>query len=116
MQTKFYKIPSDGTGLAITTIGGTGSAVITNLASSIGWAYIRLLAIKTPGGNPTYDIELTDADSFGLFGATGLKGKTSLATEIILCQPTSDNHTVTISNATVDGTYTIRLYGALLLF
>ena len=86
--------------IVISVIGGTGNKTVTLGGNPIG------IGIKTPAESPTYDIEITDADGFGIFGGTGLKGRTSFPCKIHFF----GDQTMTISNATVDGTYQVKVW------
>lgn len=86
--------------LTITVSSGTGSATFT------AHGKLNSIGFKMPSGTPTYDFEIVDSASFGVAGKTGLSGKTTLGVDK-LC---TDLNTITISNATVDGDYLVRLW------
>lgn len=90
--------------IRVAVSGGTGSAIKVVIGNCIG------VGIKPPGGNPnaTYDIEITDGDSMGTFGKTGLKGIVTVRDDFTLWA----EHTVLITNASVDGEYIVKLWFA----
>ena len=64
------------------------------------------VAFKTPAGPPSYDFEIKDRDDFGITGRGGLSGDTTVQVEGLIFE----RNTFTISGATVDGTYSVKLW------
>jgi hypothetical protein len=85
----------------ITVTSGTGSATIAGVnlvASGLG--------VKAVSAAAQYDIDVTDSDGYGLTGRDSCKGNTTLRDRFQVI----GTITVTITDATVDGTYSIKLW------
>jgi hypothetical protein len=85
--------------LSVTVSGGAGSATIR--INGTGCA----IGIKPPA-LAVYDCEITDADGFGLAGGTTLNGLVKIDSFFQVFGVV----TVSISAATVDGTYQIKFW------
>lgn len=83
----------------IAVSGGTGNSVITlgGTLCSIG--------IKGPS-NSVCDLELTDTDGFGVAGGVGLPAVAKIDAFVQVL----GSVTVTITNATIDGTYKVKMW------
>lgn len=86
--------------LSISVSSGTGQAIFTVIG------LLKGISIKAPSGAAQYDYEITDADGHGVLGATGVVGRAKASDE----EAVKGANTFTISNATVDGTYQIRMW------
>lgn len=83
----------------------TGQGTYNVPANSFG--KITLVCIIPPASsNPRYDYNMTDPDGFGITGNTNLQGSMTMVSNV----PFLNGGTFNILNATVDGTYTVRLY------
>jgi hypothetical protein len=83
----------------ITVAGGTGSIQIALGGEVIGYGII-------PPAGATYDIEFTDADGFGLGAKTALTGNNTIRDTF----QAHDFTTITISNASANGTYQVKVW------
>lgn len=85
----------------VTVSGGTGSKAFTS------WlGYLRSVYIRAVSSVAVYDWETTDSDGDGKCGETGVTGNILRLFET----PMNGNHTFTIANATVNGTYHVKLW------
>ena len=85
---------------SLTVAAGTGTLTVAMGGQIVG------IGIKPPTAGSTYDIDITDVDGFGLCGAASLTGTITIPFTI---NPWGDN-TITISNASVDGTYKVKIW------
>lgn len=83
----------------IVVSGGVGSSVI-----KLGGTCIAI-GVKPPTAVSVYDVEVVDNDGFGLAGEAQCTGICKIDEQVQFF----GNHTVSISNATVDGTYRVKL-------
>ena len=90
------------------TLSGTtssGSLVINTSNLKVGGLMSIVCAKPTTSAN-IYDIKIVDDGSFTIYERTSETGE--LAEEVLL--PVRGIHTITISNATIDETFNLRLY------
>lgn len=87
--------------LSITVASGTGTA---NYRAT---GEISSVAIKPPSGTPTLNVEILDEDNFPVFIRSGVKARTKIPGDNALCKGLQS---LTISSATIDGTYLLRIY------
>lgn len=84
----------------ITVSGGTGSVVV------VATGVINALAFIPPSESAVYDVNFVDVDNFGIHGDRGLIGSETIRDEFSIW----DRATLTISNASVDGTYKFKVW------
>lgn len=84
----------------ITVSSGSGSALVALGGNVIAFGIIP------PSDSTVYDIEFADSDGFGLGGESQLTGKTTIY-EAFQAHGTT---TVTISNASSDGSYRVKIW------
>lgn len=85
--------------LTMVTSGGTGELVLTQQ-----WDIATWVRVIPPAENVVYDLELEDADGHLMVLRTGITGTYSEKLQISL----ATLNTVSIANATQDGTFTIK--------
>lgn len=90
-----YQIPNV---FPITVSGGIGEATGDICGKALG------VGILAPD-SATYDIEILDADGFGVFGRTNCSGNTTIECQIRFY----NRHTIYITNAT-DGIYKVKVW------
>lgn len=83
----------------ITVASGSGSRSVDLGGEVIGFGII-------PPTGATYDIEFIDADSFGLGGKSSLTGNNTIQQ----CFQAHDQTTISITNASADGTYRVKVW------
>lgn len=83
----------------IQVTGGIGSLDIDGGGKCIG------LGVKMPVGS-VCDVDITDVDGFGLVGSVGISGGVTIPCNAQLW----GKNTIAITNATVDGTYTVKTW------
>lgn len=86
--------------VSITVSGGSGSKGV-----SLGGKLISY-GIKPPSELALYDIDINDPDGFGIVGSSGLTGTTTVNQSAQLY----GTNTIAISNASIDGTYLVKLW------
>ena len=69
-------------------------------------ALLLTVAVKVPSGNPTFDWVIADSDGFPQAQRAGVQGSTTTAETA----PIYPLGTVQIQNATIDGTYLVKIY------
>lgn len=84
----------------ITVTSGTGTATTTGILGEL-----VAIGIKPPSG-AIYDIDITDVDGYGVGGRANNNGITTIR----LNGACYDNSTITISNASPDGSYSVKLW------
>ena len=89
--------------LSGTTSGGTLSVNTSNL--KVG-GLLSIVCAKPTTSTTIYDIKIVDNGGFTIYERTSETGE--LAEEVLL--PVRDVHTVTISNASRDEAFSLRLY------
>lgn len=87
--------------LSGTASGGTFSVNTHHLVGGV----LRNILIKAATASTIFDVAIVDEDSYTIYERTSETGVTSEITKI----PVRGIYTVTISNATVDETFTIKL-------
>lgn len=85
--------------VSVTVSGGTGSTTITN-----GTGIVSQYAINAPSASATYDIEFTDADSYGYSGRGGNVGDTTIQSVFMT------DGTITITITGTNGAYSVRIW------
>lgn len=83
----------------VTVSSGGGALTITNT-----WLNARWIRIKPIAETDSFDVTVADADGMIMFTRTGQIGTLSERLEMSL----GIMRTVTIANATQDGTYTVK--------
>lgn len=86
--------------LSIAVAAGTGIGTITN-----DWSLVRWLRIKPIAETDSFDVSIKDADGIIMFSRVGQIGTLAERIEMSL----GIMRTITIINATQDGTYNCRL-------
>lgn len=91
--------------VTVTAATGAGSTTLT-IPSAKGYI-ARTLTVKKPSANPDYVITISDSDGFVIYSSGTMTGNSAKAIEV----PMRKSVTVAISGATVDGAYSVRLWG-----
>lgn len=87
---------------SIMVAGGTGSSTSSVAIGGRGAGF----SVKAPTSVAQYDVEFEDADGYLVTGQVGLTGNTKVEGKFQLHSIT----TIRISNATVNGAYTVRVW------
>ena len=91
----------------ITVSSGTGTLDLTNFRPlTYTGGYLEQILIKAVQNDTEFDVAITDSDDYSVFDKDGCIGKVNDVTRI----PVKGVYTVTISNASKDGTFNIKLY------
>jgi len=87
--------------LTVTVASGAGSATFDEIGN------LKTVAVLVPTADAAYAFDITDVDSYGIVGASGLVGNQTVEVDKLIV---GAKHTFTISSATRDGEYTVRLW------
>ena len=90
--------------LTATIVGGTGEATTTTVAGGEIYGLLCYVGINAPDG-ASYIISVYDRDGYLLYTEDTISGDGYIEME----RPVNSTLRVVVSDATVDGTYAIRL-------
>jgi len=90
----------------ITVVSTTGQVETKDLPGGSVHGLLMFLGFKAPTAQAIYDVQVYDAADYLLYAENDLVGNTSISLEK-LC---NSSLRVVISGATVDGSYSLRLY------
>jgi len=91
--------PQKSLRLSVTVSSGSGTGTLTN-----EWTSARWIRIKPVNETDTFDVTIADADGIPMMVRTSQLGTFSEKLEMSL----GIMKTITIANASVDGTYQVR--------
>lgn len=88
----------------ISVVGGTGEVLIPTTSRSV----LSKVCIQVPNHSTaiSYSVDITDSDGFGITGKTNLFGDNTFDDNSICTGPL----TLTISSASSDGLYPVKIY------
>lgn len=86
--------------LTITVAGGTGSEVV-----HFKHEVLKQIIVVPPSDAAAYDISITNPRNIGKFDELDAEGTLNESVDLLV----RDTHTITISNASANGTYTVSL-------
>ncbi len=87
----------------ITVTSGAGSIT----ASKATGLFIDYVIVEVPSGNPTFDIEIQNTRSKGVWGEVAVDGDTTLNVD----QGVIGSFSLHITNSTADGDFPIEIMG-----
>lgn len=89
---------------SIPVSGGTGVLLVPTTVHST----LNKICIQVPNHNSniTYDVDITDADGFGISGKGNLAGDSTFNDD----SPCTGPLRLTISSASSDGSYSVKIY------